>query len=67
MLYNFTPNKPHAKLLSPTIYFPLWRETRNVEENKVRVWLTDQIGAPLDFEDDWSVTLQLTDKKNNKL
>ena len=59
LLYSFTPRSAIGHLESPKIYFPIWKTTRSTTIDEIRVWLTNQQNEPLDFEDNWSVTIQL--------
>ena len=40
--------------------------TRVTKVDEIRVWLTNQLDEPLDFEDEWSVTILLNDDDNNE-
>ena len=66
MLYSFTPKSGIGHLESPKIYFPIWKTTRATKVDEIRVWLTNQLDEPLDFEDEWSVTILLNDDNNEK-
>ena len=67
MLYSFTPKSGIARLESPKIYFPIWKTSRATKVDEIRVWLTNQLDEPLDFEDEWSVTILLNaDDDNNE-
>ena len=59
LLFTFTPDVAYGRLLSPKVYFPVWKQTRNATVKEIRVWLTDQNNVPIEFEDSWSVTLLL--------
>ena len=65
MLYSFTPKSGIGHLESPKIYFPIWKTTRATKVDEIRVWLTNQLDEPLDFEDDWTVTILLNDDDDN--
>lgn len=61
LLFTFTPNELIGRLISPQIYFPVFKESRSANVRDVKVWLTNQNNEPLVFEDSWSVTLILKD------
>ena len=59
LLYSLTPRSSIGRLESPKIYFPIWKTTRSTTINEIRGRLTNQRNESLDFEDNWSVTIQL--------
>ena len=61
--YSFTPSSGIARIESPKIYFPIWKPTRATKVDSVSVWLTNQDGKPIEFEDNWSVTILLSESE----
>ena len=57
LLFTFKPSGAYGRLLSPQIFYPIWKKTRNSSDREIRIWLTDQDGNPLQFEDNWSATI----------
>ena len=57
ILYAFVPNKTFGSLLeiSPTNH--VFLKTFNSEFQEIKIWFTDQIGAPLELEKKINVTL----------
>ena len=57
ILYAFVPNKIFGSLLeiSPTNH--VFLKTFNSEFQEIKIWFTDQTGAPLELEDKINVTL----------
>lgn len=59
LLYSFSPSSPIGKDETPKIYFPIWKLTRSSTVREINVWLTNQDNQPLDFEDNWLVSILL--------
>ena len=57
VLYTFAPDKPFGNLLeiSPTTH--IFLKTFNSENDKIKVWFTDQNSQPLEIEDRINLTI----------
>ena len=57
ILYTFVPNKTFGSLLEISPTNQVFLKTFNSEFQEVKVWFTDQIGKPLELEDQINITL----------
>lgn len=62
LLYSFTPSSSYGSLLSLEPR-SLWKKTRNAVETEISLWLTNEKGEIIDYEDDWQVTITIAEDK----